>query len=106
MLIKINNETEIKIIEPNLVVKNKRLYNTETKQYEGVDGDIVIFSYVNENGLKCGFKGYVEGYTNGKTVKVRGVDKVFNQIGNKTIDHVSIVTNFEDSEEELLAAEN
>jgi hypothetical protein len=109
MIIKVNTDIEINIAETYLIVKDKKLYNTITKKYEGVEGDIVSFDYIKENGKKGGYKGYVDGYTNGEKVKIRGINQVFTQIGNKSVVHISSVTSYSDvtdEEKDILIAES
>ena len=109
MIIKVNTDIEINITETYLIVKDKKLYNTVTKKYEGVEGDIVSFNYIKEDGRKSGYKGYVDGYTNGEKVKIRGIDQVFTQIGDKSVEHISNVTSYSDvtsEEKDILIAES
>ena len=109
MIIKVNTDIEINITETYLIVKDNKLYNTITKKYEGVEGDIVRFDYIKEDGKKSGYKGYVDGYTNGKKVKIRGINQVFTQVGEKSIEHISSVTSYSDvtdEEKDILIAES
>ena len=109
MVIKVNTDIEINITETYLIVKDKKLYNTITKKYEGVEGDIVSFDYIKEDGKKSGYKGYVDGYTNGENVKIRGINQIFTQIGNKSVEHISNVTSYSDvtdEEKDILIAES
>lgn len=109
MIIKVNTDIEINITETYLIVKDKKLYNTITKKYEGVEGDIVNFGYIKEDGKKGGYKGYVDGYTNGEKVKIRGINQVFTQIGDKSVEHISSVTSYSDAtdeEKDILIAES
>ena len=109
MIIKVNSDIEINIAEAYLIVKDKKLYNTITKKYEGVEGDIVSFGFIKEDGKKGNYKGYVDGYTNGEKVKIRGINQVFTQIGEKSIEHISSVTSYSDvtnEEKDILIAES
>jgi len=109
MIIKVNTDIEINITETYLIVKDKKLYNTVTKKYEGVEGDIVSFNYIKEDGRKSGYKGYVDGYTNGENIKIRGINQVFTQIGDKNVEHISSVTSYSDitdEERDILIAES
>jgi len=109
MIIKVNTDIEINITETYLIVKDKKLYNTITKKYEGVEGDIVSFDYIKKDGKKSGYKGYVDGYTNGEKVKIRGINQVFTQIGNKSVEHISSITSYSDvtdEEKDILIAES
>ena len=96
MTIVINGgDYKFQVNEDYLVVKNERLYNTKTKSYEGIEGDIISFNY-NNDGVKGGYKGYVEGYTNGVTARIRGIDKTFNVVGPISVTHISRVSDVED----------
>lgn len=109
MIIKVNTDIEINITEKYLTVKDKKLYNTITKKYEGVEGDIVSFNYIKEDGRKSVYKGYVDGYTNGEKVKIRGVNQVFTQTSDKSVEHISSVTSYSDvtdDEKDILIAES
>jgi hypothetical protein len=109
MVIKVNTDIEINVTETYLIVRDKKLYNTITKKYEGVEGDIVTFDYIKEDGRKGGYKGYVDGYTNGEKVKIRGINQVFTQIGSKNVEHISSVTSYSDITDEgrdILIAES
>ena len=109
MVIKVNTDIEINITEKYLTVKDKKLYNTITKKYEGVEGDIVSFNYIKEDGRKSVYKGYVDGYTNGEKVKIRGVNQVFTQTSDKSVEHISSVTSYSDvtdDEKDILIAES
>lgn len=106
MIIKINNDKAINVIEPNLCIKDKYLYNTETKQREGVDGDIISFMR-KEGSSSIATRGSVDGYTCGNRVKLRGLEKVFENVSDIKIEHLSTITEFDsvNIEEELLLAE-
>ena len=99
MVIEINGSRKVEVSEPYLVVdeNSKRLYNKKSKETEGIDGDIV--SFIIEGGEHpMRMKGPVDGYTCGKTVKIRGVDKLFENVKEKIIDHVSVITDTANSE--------
>jgi len=101
MKIEINNSKVIEVEEKHLIVKNGRLYNSTTKQYEGIEGDRVTFFTITDLGSKCYTSGTVDGYTCDNRVKLRGVEKPYT-IGEgclKTVEHLSRITN-SDSEEE------
>ena len=107
MKIKVNNEYVMEVNEDYLIVKDKKLYNTKTKKFEGVEGDIISFKYKHSADTIRGYRGYVDGYTNGVSVKIRGINNVFTDLVEQTIEHISTVANedgtsFEDKE--LLAA--
>ena len=99
MVIETSNSVKLDIKEDYLVVKDKKLYNTKTKKYEGLDGDIV--SFMNGNMLT---KGTVDGYTCGNKVKLRGVDKPFEEVSDVKVEHLLNVVNSD--EDELSLAEN
>ena len=102
MKIKINNERVIDILDDeNLVVANKRLYNKKTKSFEGIDGDLVSFTIGDRI-----HKGTVEGYTNDGTISIRGDKTIYKGVKGKKIDHISVITSFEEGnkENELLNA--
>ena len=96
MTIVINGgDYKFQVNEDYLEVKNERLYNTKTRSYEGIEGDIISFNYDND-GVKGGYKGYVDGYTNGVTARIRGIDKTFNVVGPISVTHISRVSDVED----------
>ena len=96
MKLKINGgDTVIDVVENHLEVKDKRLYNTVTKKYEGIDGDLATFIIKHENGKMYEHRGTVDGYTCSGHIKFRGDDKVYDGVPNIRIDHVSVVTDFE-----------
>lgn len=96
MIIEVNKDYKIEIKEDYLVVKDKKLYNTKTKEFEGVEGDIIEFKFSTGGGKELGYRGYVDGYTSDKFVKIRGVDKVHTNIVSKKVEHISSVTDFTD----------
>jgi len=103
MKIEINNSKVLDIKEECLIIKNNKLYNNVTKQYEGVDGDIVTFYVATSNGGQCWTRGTVDGYTCGRMVKLRGVEKPYEIAEGciKVIDKVSSITDaeYEDKKE-------
>ena len=100
MRIEINNEREIDISEQNLIVKDKKLFNTSTKSFEGLDGDVVTF--INGN-MKI--SGTVDGYTHNGIIKIRGVEKPYVDISEITsIDHISVITASEDESKTVVIA--
>jgi hypothetical protein len=107
MIIKINRETTIDVNESFLIVKDNKLYNTKTKKYEGVEGDIITFYIETSNGGKSWARGYVEGYTCGNNIKLRGIDTPYVAATISLVEHISSVTACEDTvnaEEELKLA--
>ena len=107
MHIIVNCSRCIEVTEPNIIVKDKRLYNTKLDCYEGVDGDYVSFDTEN-NGRIMTVSGVVDGYTNGRYVKIRGVKEPYD-VPRKSIQKVSVVSVCDDDDkfqEELEIALN
>lgn len=94
MKIEVNKNLVLDIKEEHLIIKNNKLYNNVTKQYEAIDGDIVTFYAATSNGGKSWARGYVEGYTCDKRIKLRGVDKTYTLAEGclKIIDSISRIT--------------
>lgn len=91
MRIKVNDTHEFEIEEQNLFVKDKKLYNSDTKQFEGVEGDIVEFIH-NEDGRKVLLRGTVDKYTNSGVVKIRGREETYKTDPTKMkMEHLSVV---------------
>lgn len=107
MTVKINNELQIDITEDCLIVKDGKLFNTKTKEYEGVEGDIIEF-ITAADGVRVWHRGIVEGYTYCEKIKLRGKDtSKYENVTKKLIEHISNVVCNEDEnfdDEELLAA--
>lgn len=91
MTIIVNNEKTFDVNENCLVVKNNKLYNKTTKEYEGVDGDIVSFERMSDKHTIIITKGTVDGYTCGKHIKMKGIDKPFTDCERIRYEHVSVV---------------
>ena len=107
MYIIVNCSIRIEVTEPNIIVKDKRLYNTKLDCYEGVDGDYVSFD-TEDNGRIMTVSGVVDGYTNGRYVKIRGVKEPYD-VPRKSIQRVSSVSLCDDDnnfQEELEIALN
>ena len=92
MVILINRSKEVRITEPFLKYDEdrRRLYNKSTKTDEGVDGDCVTF-VIDVDGSPRQMKGTVEGYTCGNNVRIRGVDRTFENVRDKYVDHISSI---------------
>lgn len=91
MRIKVNDTYEFEIEEQNLSVKDKKLYNTESKQFEGVEGDIVEFT-LEEDGHKILMRGTVDRYTNSGNIKIMGREQMYKTEPVKMkIEHLSVV---------------
>lgn len=100
--IKVNGNV-YEVIEEELTVKDRKLYNTKTKEYEGVEADIVEIQF-ERDGKPCGLRGTVGGYTCGSYVRIRP-DYEYDNVKSKKIEHISPVVLVEGStaEEEELA---
>lgn len=102
MRIEINKSKNIEVNESFLIVKDNKLYNTETKKFEGLDGDIIQFHIITNNGTKSWVRGSVDGYTCGNIIKLRGVDKPYTADSVGTIERVSKITDYQDESSEDL----
>lgn len=97
MIIKTDTGVSIKINDKKFVVKNKKLYNTETKKFEGVDGDYVYFTtFMKLSGAKIITSGSVDGYTNGDKIKLKGVTKTYDSVTNVNIEHFRSIEAYTD----------
>ena len=56
-----------------------------------------------KDGKESGYRGYVDGYTTDKFVKIRGVEKVHTNVMSKKIEHISIISDLID--ETIIKAE-
>ena len=94
MRIEINNSKTLTILEQNLIVKNHRLYNTVTKEYEAIDGDKIQFCIKTDKGAKTWISGIVEGYTCNRRIKLKGVNELYAAMENvgRVIEHLSTIT--------------
>lgn len=90
MTIKVNGDYVFDVTEKSLVVKDGKLYNTETKSFEGVEGDLVEFERIDENGRIMVVRGTVDGYTCGNKVKLRGVDTIYD-VKSKKVTNISSI---------------
>lgn len=107
MIVELDECKTIKIDDACIIVKNGRLFNTVTKQFEGVDGDRVTFYVNGENGNKCWISGTVDGYTCNRRVKLKGVNKLYAIASDctKVIDSLSRITDT-DCEEQVEEIKN
>ena len=96
MKILVSNGFEIEINEEHLVVKDNKLYNTETNNYEGVEGDCVTFTTFLPSGHSVQTRGVVNGYTDGDVVKIRGVKLPYVHVMDKMVEHTYTVTSLEE----------
>jgi hypothetical protein len=102
LVVKLENGTLLNIEEENIVVKDKKLYNTKTKQFEGVDGDRVYFTTFLSGGTKCITSGNVEGYTNEKRIKLRGALKTYENFRDVNVEHFHSVEVYTDENSVVL----
>ena len=92
MKIKVNcNNNVIDVPEPYLEVRDRRLYNNVTKQYEGHDGELASFILKHEDGKVYEHRGTIDGYTCSGRVKFRGNDTVYTGITNLSLERISVV---------------
>jgi len=91
MLIRLDNGKSINVVEKCLTVINGKLYNTDTQQYEGLDGDKVEFYFTNQHGHQCWVRGTVDGYTCNRRIKLQDVNELYATSLNskKIINHIS-----------------
>lgn len=100
MKIKVNGDKILNVTDKSLTVKDGRLYNTETRNYEGVDGDAVTFN-ISINGNDLVIMGTVHGYTCGGHIIIRPNEE-FHDIKERKIEHISSVELYDDSDDESL----
>lgn len=93
MLIRLDNGKSINVVEKCLTIINGKLYNTDTQQYEGLDGDKVEFYFTNQHGHQCWVRGTVDGYTCNRRIKLQDVNELYATSLNskKVINHISKV---------------
>ena len=72
MIVKLNTGKVLNVVEKSLIVRNGKLFNVVTKQYEGVDGDDINFCVPTTSGGKCWVFGVVEGYTCNRRIVMKG----------------------------------
>lgn len=92
MTIKVNNDYTFDVKEKDLIVKDGKLYNTTTKSFEGIEGDLVEFELKDFNNRVMVVRGTVDGYTYGGRVKLRGRDTVYTDATNKKVTNISSIT--------------
>lgn len=95
LILKTNTGYEIKVNEPELIVKDDKLYNKKTKSFEALEGDKICFVKNLENGYKVTTVGSVEGYTFNGHVKLRGVKEPY-EVTGYSIEHVAKIAEFID----------
>ena len=103
MLIRLDNGKSINVVEQCLVVRKGMLFNTDTNQYEALDGDQVECYFTNNLGHQCWVRGTVDGYTCHRRIKLQDSKDLYAASLNSTkvIDHKSKIFggNFEPYEE-------
>lgn len=94
MHIEINNSKTLTIVEQNLIVKNHRLYNTVTDDYEALDGDKIQFCIKTPTGGRQWIGGIVEGYTCNRRIKLKGVNELYaaDPTAGRVIERCSVIT--------------
>ena len=104
MRIEINNSKTINVIEKNLIVKNNKLYNVVTNEYEAPDGDRIQFCTVLANGKKAWIGGTVDGYTCNRRIKLKGDGSLYASLQStgKVVERHSTITDTDYVEEETL----
>lgn len=102
MVIEINDSLVLTVFEQCLTIKDGKLYNTNTEQFEAIDGDKVRFCITNNFGVDCWISGTVDGYTCNRRIKLKGVRELYAiKYGTKKIiEHNSKITD-SDCEEEF-----
>ena len=109
MTIEINNSKTVNVAEYSLIVRDKKLFNIVTNEFEAIDGDKITFCALDIHNHKFWISGTVEGYTCNRRIKLKNVNELFAcAIGTrKTIVHNSIITNsdFEPIEKEKTVLE-
>jgi hypothetical protein len=108
MIIRLNNGKTLNIVEKSLIVRNGKLFNVVTKEYEGVDGDDINFCIPTTSGGKCWVFGVVDGYTCNRRIVMRGSKTPYAMMEstNKNITHKSRIVETDgvsitESDEEL-----
>jgi hypothetical protein len=106
MTIEINNCKVILVQEKNLIVKDNKLFNTDTNKFEAIDGDKINFCTTDSVGVRFWMGGTVEGYTCNRRIKLKGTERLYASVDciQKIIEHNSLITDsdYEPSEEEKL----
>lgn len=94
MKIVINNSKTIDIVEACLVVKNNKLFNIMTNEYEGIDGDSIEFVTLDNNGEQSVVKGIVKNYTCNRRIELKDVNCLYATVNGtgKSITHISSIT--------------
>jgi hypothetical protein len=107
MKIVINNSKEINVIPRHLVVKDGKLFNLMTNEFEGIEGDGVEFETLTGHGEKCTIRGTVKNYTCDRRIELQFATELYAVAPgcSKTIVHRSRITETDCKYEEELAEE-
>ena len=104
MVIEINENLILTVFEKCLIVKDGKLFNTNTNEFEAIEGDKVRFCFVSDFGIDCWICGTVDGYTCNRRIKLKGVRELYatKQGSKKTIEHLSKITDsdYDDEDDE------
>lgn len=94
MKIEINNSIVFDVYEKCLIVKNGKLYNTNTNEYEAIEGDKITFCSSTNTNSETWIHGTVENYTCNRRVKLKGICELYAiKLGTKKIiQHLSSIT--------------
>lgn len=105
MVIEINKNLILNVFEQCLVVKDGKLFNTNTNEYEAIEGDKVKFCFTNYFGVDCWVSGTVDGYTCNRRIKLKGVHDLYaiKHGTKKTIKHLSVITDSDCEDDEANA---
>lgn len=107
MVIEINENLILTVFEKCLIVKDGKLFNTNTNEFEAIEGDKVRFCFVNDCGIDCWICGTVDGYTCNRRIQLKGVRELYatKQGSKKTIEHLSKITDsdYDDEDDEYEA---
>ena len=94
MKIMINNNKLLDVTEKCLVVKNNKLFNVSTNEYEAIDGDSVEFITQDNRGEQFVLRGTVKGYTCNRRIELKGSSCLYAMVNGtgKNITHLSSIT--------------
>ena len=102
MVIEINENLILTVFEQCLVVKDGKLFNTNTNEFEAIEGDKIKFCFVNDFGVDCWIAGTVDGYTCNRRIKLKGNRDLYAMKSGtkKVIEHYSKITDSDYDEED------
>ena len=94
MRVEINNSKVLNIVEQCLIIKNNKLFNASTEEYEAIDGDRIVFSIIDSKGERHWVEGIVDGYTCHRRIKLKGHTDLYAASENcgKVIERNSTIT--------------